>query len=257
LRKPREDGCRLTQKQDIASGTIGSQEAQAIPLVEEFLRMKCEAILSLSIAVTSLALLSPKPVQAQSATYPSTSMDDTNQSTAQQVADEMVPVQIVLERGLDAKKIQPGQQFKARLDDTAHLKNGPELPRGTVLVGQVTTDDLQMQGNSKLALRFTDAHLKDGKDVPIKATIVAVTPSGELSPNGAPVDAGSGVWDHKMLQIDQISAFSGVDLHSRISSPNSGVFVTTTKDDVKLGTDSHMTVAIAARQGGYATPAGE
>jgi hypothetical protein len=219
--------------------------------------MKREVILSLSLAVVSLALLSPKPMEAQSATGPAAATDDTNPSMAQQEADEMVPVQIVLEKGLDARKIQPGQQFKARLDNTVHLKNGPELPHGTVLVGQVATDDLQMQGTSKLALRFTDAQLKDGKDIPIKATIVAVDPSGNLSPNGTPADEVNSVWDHSMLQIDQVGALSGVDLHSRISSPNSGVFVTTSKDDVKLGAQSRMTVAIAARQGGQANPAGE
>jgi hypothetical protein len=210
--------------------------------------MRCETVLSLSLAVASLALFSPRPAQAQ---MTADSPSDSASQAAQQEADEMVPAQIELLRGLDARKIQPGQQFRAKLDGTVHLKNGPELPRGTVLEGVVANDDLNMKGNFKLALRFTQADLKNGKTLPVKATIVAITSNGDdLGPNGEPTSDGNDVWDSHTLQIDQISALSGVDLHSRISSANSGVFVARTKDDVKLAPLSHMTVAIAAQQAG-------
>lgn len=51
-----------------------------------------------------------------------------------------------------------------------------------------------------------------------------------------------------MLQIDEIGALSGVDLHSRIASKNSGVFVSTKKDDMKLSAGSEFALAIAVRK---------
>jgi hypothetical protein len=48
---------------------------------------------------------------------------------------------------------------------------------------------------------------------------------------------------------------SGVDLHSQIDSQNSGVFVTTKKDDVKLGRGSNFSLAIAAEPGAQTNPA--
>jgi hypothetical protein len=211
--------------------------------------MRSEAVLSLSLVVAFLAFFSPKPAQAQSSADRQSTYGNAGQVSAQQEAGEMVTAQIELVHGLDAKKIQPGQQFRAKLDGTIHLKNGPELPRGTVLEGVVAKDDLNVNANSKLALRFTQADLKDGKTLPVKATIVSITPNGDdLGPNGAPNSDGSDVWDSHTLQVDQISALSGVDLHSRISSANSGVFVTRTKDDVKLAPSSRMTVAIAAQR---------
>ena len=38
-------------------------------------------------------------------------------------------------------------------------------------MGQVATDNMQPQGKSTLALRFDQARLRDGKVIPIRATI--------------------------------------------------------------------------------------
>src|SRR5271170_3715590 len=48
-----------------------------------------------------------------------------------------------------------------RLDSKVTLNNGTELPKGTMLLGKVRTDDMQQQGMSKLALRFDQPRLKD------------------------------------------------------------------------------------------------
>ena len=84
----------------------------------------------------------------------------------------MVPAQGALVTAIDAKKDSPGKEFQVRLVKTVRLENGPELRSGTILVGQIAQDDMQMAGNSKLALRITEARLKSGDIVPIKATIV-------------------------------------------------------------------------------------
>ena len=156
----------------------------------------------------------------------------------------MVPAEAMLLETIDARKAKPGQQIKATLSGKVQLRNGPELPRGTQLIGKVVADDMQASGASRLALRFTQAELKDGKVIPIKATIVSVFNAdnlGNLDPNSW--------WTPKTLQIDQEQALSDVDLHSKIADRNSGVFVSAKKHDVKLPEGYGIALAIAARSG--------
>ena len=198
------------------------------------------------LAAASLVLLSPNATQAQGGAAKNASMT-TADPAGHAEAMKMVPGRAALTETLDARKLKPGDQFKATLADTIHLKNGSELPHGTTLLGRVSTDNMH-QGNSKLALRFNKAELKDGKVVPIKATIVGLFPPEAENGEGYDVVAGDqqpNAWNPGTLQVDQIGVVSGVDLHSKIAAKNSGVFVTTKKDDVKLSSGSELLLAIA------------
>jgi len=168
--------------------------------------------------------------------------------TGKREAMHMVPASVMLLSSLDAAKMQPGMHFKARLTGKVHLVNGPELPSGTIFEGTVASDDMNIAANRKIALRFTQADLKDGTKIPIKATIVGVfTPSNEAaySYNDASYAPVPNTWNDGTLAVDQINVTSGVDLHSRIASRNSGVFATTKKDDVKLAQGSDLNLAVA------------
>ncbi len=211
--------------------------------------MKSTAAISLSIAVVSLGLLHSNLTHAQSAEPSQHSNSTVAPVAAQREAMQMVPARAALATTLDARKTSPGHQFRATLKDTVHLKDGTELPRGTVLVGIVATDTAQSNGAARLALRFTQAELKNGKEIPIKATIVGVVPQGGSFPDQPDHPIGD-VWNENTLQVDQLGALSGADLHSRIASRNSGVFVSTKKGDVKLSSGSQLTLAIAAQGGG-------
>jgi hypothetical protein len=212
--------------------------------------MKRAGGFSLAIGVACLAFSGPGFAQtpnaasapANGASAYSSDSANSNSTAGQQEATMMVPAEANLSKALDAKDSQQGKQFTAKLAETVHLKNGPELPRGTTLIGTVGTDDMQLKGNSKLALQITEAKLRDGKTIPIKATIVGIAPSG------TPEYSDSNPWTQTTLQVDQIGAMKDVDLHSRIAGHNSGVFVTTTKDDVKLGSGSEIMLAIAPQQ---------
>lgn len=202
--------------------------------------------LSLSIATACLALFTPGLAHAATPGAGATDASATLSPVAQQEASQMVSAQVHLVKTLDARKAQPGQQFEAVLDDTVHLKNGTELPHGTMLVGKIVTDQMHSNGHSRLALRFTEAKLKDGKTVPVHAMIAGVAgPAnyGGYGSYGAPPPA----WSHGTLQVDEVGALSHVDLHSRIAGANSGVFVSSKKDDVKLSAGSQFSLAIAAR----------
>jgi hypothetical protein len=162
-------------------------------------------------------------------------------------ATRMVRARSELTRTLDARKDHSGSAVEAKLRQNLTLTNGTKLPTGTILVGEVTMDDMQQQGLSRLALRFNQARLKNGTTVPIKATIVGFFGPGANDYDGYPQEGGDQVpnsWTDGTLQVDQINVVGGVDLHSKISSANSGVFVSTKKDNVKLEKGSELQFAI-------------
>jgi hypothetical protein len=173
-------------------------------------------------------------------------------------AMRMVPARAALNGAIVANKVKAGDQFRATLGDKVQLSNGPKLPAGTVLIGEISTDDTNQSGTTKLALRFTSAKLKDGQTVPIKATIVGILDTGlanedtyRLNPNNQ-VPA---TWNDGTLVIDQPEAMSGVDLHSKIASQNSGVFVST-RDNIKLVKGGELELAIAQQQPSTQTTTG-
>ncbi len=204
--------------------------------------MKCEAVFSLAMGVACLALTGAVMAQGQYGASAPAASATADPGAGQQEAAVMVPAEANLVKPLDSRKVQPGSQFTATLAITVHLKDGTELPRGARLIGSVSTDDMQLSGNSKLALRITQAQLKDGKTIPIKATIVGIAAPG------TPEYSASNPWTQHTLQVDQVDVMAGVDLHSRIAGENSGVFVATKKDNVKLGSGSEFMLAIASQQ---------
>jgi hypothetical protein len=212
--------------------------------------MKTRVGSNLLLVVALLVCFCPRPSWTQ-AGQDAQATDNNNtapSATQDSAAAQMVPAQAILEKDLDSKTAQPGQQFQVTLSGTIQLKNGPELPRGTVLVGTIVTDNAHASGSPTLALRFTQANIKDGKSVPIVATIVGIAPpsthEGGINIADAPPPDP---WDGKTLQADVIGAEAGVDLHSRIAGDNSGVFVATKKSDVKLAASSQFALAVGAQ----------
>jgi hypothetical protein len=217
-------------------------------------------VAALSMAFVASGLVLGQPAMAQSAD--STSNMTSNMAGSSEAA-QMVAARAYLTHKLDAKDAKPGTQFTANLSKTIHLKNGTELPHGTKLIGTVATDDMNMQGTSKLALRITKAQLENGTTIPVKVTIVGVYAPESETAQGYPIAPGdeqSNDWSKNVLTIDQLDAMSGVDLHSRIAGRNSGVFVAKKKDDVKISAGSELALAIGAagnnRQGSAASNGG-
>jgi hypothetical protein len=201
--------------------------------------MKCEFAVTLSAAALSLALLFPNSTQAQS---------NTSAQSGEQEAMQMVPARVALKQNVDANRVKQGDQIRTVLAGKVFLKNGTELPAGTSILGVVAMDDMNLTGTSKLALDFNKAELKDGKVVPIKATMVGVYPPESEDANGYPVEPGDQEldnWAHRSVDVDEIDALPGVDLHSKIASNNSGVLVSTSKHDMKLKWGSEIALAVA------------
>ena len=197
---------------------------------------KSSPILALAATLTLLpfALCAQAPADADAASQ----------------AQQMVPASAKLLAPLDAKKLQPGAEFKAELSRKVHLANGPELPVGTTLLGTVATDNSNLKGEAKLAVQFTGAQLKDGQVIPIKATIVGLYTAANESAtvyDGYTVTAPRNDWTPSTLTVDQIDGAPGIDLHSKVGSQNSGVFVATDKNDVRLPKGCDFNLAIAGQ----------
>ena len=214
--------------------------------------MKSTGLFSFPIAVLSAALLLSGLANAQSTMDSEDAANQSDQLATQQAA-QMVAARAYLTHKLDARDAKPGAQFTAILSQAVQLKSGTKLPRGTELVGTIATDDMQVNGNSTLALRITQAHLKDGTTIPLKATIVGVWgPENENAQgyNVAPGEEEANDWNQNVLTVEQINAVSGVDLHSKVAADNSGVFVAKKKDDVKISAGSELALAIAEQGNG-------
>ncbi len=227
--------------------------------------MKREIRNALTVAGVTLALAWPATVLSQASAQPQGAQDqmqnqDQNQNQNQQGkqdARQMVRATVTLNRDLDAKNDHNGSQFATKLTTNVQLKDGPELPKGTMLMGNIETDDMQVAGRSKLAVRFTEAKLKDGQTVPIRATIVQVYPPTGFTQDGSRIPEESGpefdgddhanTWSKRELKVDQIGAMRNVDMHSNVASQNSGVFVSTKTDDVKLMQGSRLELALAGQ----------
>jgi len=106
---------------------------------------------------------------------------------------EMVPAKAELQKGLNAKKLKPGEPVTAKLEQTVNLPNEPALARNTVLVGQVdAVVASQHHSNSKITVTFSQAKLKDGVMLPVKVTVMQVASPAELTEtaDGAAMPAG-------------------------------------------------------------------
>ncbi len=88
----------------------------------------------------------------------------------------MVPAKAELRKGLNAKKLKPGQAVTAKLEQTVTLPNEPALKRNTVLLGKVdAVVASQHHGNSQITVTFNQAKLKDGTVLPVKVTVMQVS----------------------------------------------------------------------------------
>lgn len=201
---------------------------------------------SIPLAIATAFLVLPFSVHAQASTQDMSTTNTTTEALTE--AARMVPAQGALLVDIDAKKDQQGKTFQVRLVKKVRLQDGTELPSGTILVGQIAQDDMQVTGNSKLVLRITEAQPKGGSALPIKATIVGLAGPEATDAAGhgvMPGEQDNNTWTDKTVAVDQVDALPHVDLHSNVASKNSGALVSD-KDDVKLKKGSEIMLAIGS-----------
>lgn len=150
--------------------------------------------LSMLLSAAACGQNEPPAQQSQPATQPSqpAATNDARPSQPQRTI-QMVPVQAQLDKTLDTKKAKQGDPVTAKLVQGVQIPDAEALPKNTVLEGHV--DQVQASENKSDAMvtvTFDKAKLKDGKEVPIKATVLAVSEpvyaqqAGGGAPSGGP-----------------------------------------------------------------------
>jgi hypothetical protein len=143
-----------------------------------------------------------------------------------------------LVRPLSTRSSAQGQAVAVKLTDSIKTPGGVELPRGTELVGRV--DEVKASDNNgpaTLVLTFDQARLKDGKTLPIKATIAGFAPQDESVNLPASVSPDGG--------FDQLAPGpSGVALHSAVQDNASGT-LTDEHSNFRFGAGTQFQVAVA------------
>ncbi len=139
-----------------------------------------------------------------------------------------------LNRNLDAKSLKAGDLITARLTRSVHLDSGVQLQRNTQLLGHVD----RVAGSSELVLTFDKAQLKDGKLIPVKATLVGFSPMGIVDCLPLQITAES--------TVEQRPGIIPVSLYSAVQSEVSGT-LTTAKADLRLSQGTQLYLAVAPR----------
>lgn len=110
-----------------------------------------------------------------------------------------------LSKPVDASKNKPGDEVTAATAQDAKSGGQVVIPRGSKLIGRVTQAQPRSKGgsaggssDSQLGIVFERAVLKDGREIPLNATVQAVAAARSAAPSGtsgtdvAMTSAGSG-----------------------------------------------------------------
>lgn len=107
---------------------------------------------------------------------------------------QMVQAQAQLNKSLDAKKLKQGDPVTAKLEQPVTATSQQGLPKDTVLEGHVDqVEPSQNKSDSTLVVTFDKAKLKGGQELPIKATVIAISEPALAQQNnggGMPADQG-------------------------------------------------------------------
>lgn len=143
----------------------------------------------------------PAPTQ-----NPAGSTATSGQTAQPQQKLQMVRAQAELKTSLDAKKAKQGETVTAKLVENVQIPNAQELPKNTVLEGHVDqVTPSENKGDSTMVVTFDKAKLKNGQELPIKATVLGLSepalaadqagggmPAGGAMPAGGGAPAGAG-----------------------------------------------------------------
>jgi hypothetical protein len=113
-------------------------------------------------------------------------MDETYTATSSVSAE--------LTRRIDTRNAKVGDEIQARTTSNTRLSDGTRLPKGTKLVGQVTNVRAKSNADktSHLAFSLNRAVLRDGREIPLHATLTALAAPSAMAPTGMNDDMSAG-----------------------------------------------------------------
>lgn len=112
-------------------------------------------------------------------------------SSADQQASPANTIPMELSRSLDSRKLKQGDPVEAKITDQWRAPDGTLVPPGSKVMGHITESSARAKGDSQsqLGMTFDEIALKDGRKLPLKASIQAVGPP-VVSYGSAPVPMG-------------------------------------------------------------------
>lgn len=175
-------------------------------------------------------------------------------------AQSLAGVSTQLVKPLNSETAAAGQAVTVKLNSGVKTPEGVKLPRGTQLIGKVTAVTPAQKGNAaSLTLVFTEAQLKGGKQIPVKATVLAAYPESEgveaqYSDSTMDTAAGSVASNHVVDQ--EPGALPGVTLKAAVQDANSGTF-SKTDGNFKLGAGTYLQIGVGQASSSGSTSAAE
>lgn len=145
-----------------------NERERGAPHTEGFMNSFVRRVLATGTGMT-VGMLMSAAVWAQSQT------PAPDNGAQQQRKIQMVQARAQLDKTLDTKKAKQGEPVTAKLVQNVQIPDAQALPKNTVLEGHV--DQVQPSENKSdgmVVVTFDKAKLKDGQEVSIKATILAV-----------------------------------------------------------------------------------
>ena len=175
--------------------------------------MKKSLFSILTIAVLAVVSLAQTSAQSQTSgaaqqqgstelqTNPTPSQNSSASTEAaasnQIAAGTMIPAE--LSKSVDAKKAKPGDQVVAKTTQDMLANGRVVIPHGSKIIGHVTQAKAREKGESEstLGLAFDKIVMKDGRELPLNATLqaIAAAPSNAAmnsEPTGEPMGAPGG-----------------------------------------------------------------
>lgn len=116
----------------------------------------------------------PTGSEPSNATQTQTAQTQNGSAPAQIPAGVVIPAQ--LSKSVDAKKAKPGDKVEAKTTMDLLSHGQVVIPRDTKVIGHVTAAKPRSKESpdSNVALAFDRISLKDGRDVPVKASVQAI-----------------------------------------------------------------------------------
>src|SRR6185437_473179 len=210
---------------------------------EQTMKRRLFKISSLGVSAMLVAACSYAGAQ----TAPQTAEQGTPVSSQQEMSTQnlkLVSANARLTHDLNAKDAAQGQTVTAKLTSDVKAADGMNLEKGTMLTGKVEqVRKSSDNGPSQISVVFNEARLKDGKTVPVKATLLGAYPpnSGsyyaDTGSNGT-LTAGEPQTipaDQKIVQ--EAGTLSHVTMRSAVQSKASATFSSKDRDvNLKRGT---------------------
>ena len=168
-----------------------------------------------SIAGKCLSILLVSSVVVAAQTLPNAAEGTGSQATNSR---RIIGVRARLEKSLDAKKLKEGDVVEASPEVKIHLADGVDLDKHSRLLGRI--DKVQPSvggGDSAIGITFDKVRMKDGQEIPVKATILWIGQApNSLNPKvvSAPADRttpGVGV-GAGMSQVPPTQGYQGAEI---------------------------------------------